>query len=106
MDYKKTAISIVELVGGEGNVQNVIHCMTRLRFNLQDQTKVDRKRLEKVPGIMGTNISGDQFQIIIGNDVPKVYNAILENSAIKVDSTSKKKSQKSKNPLNAIFDVI
>lgn len=105
MDYKKTAISIVELVGGEGNVQNVIHCMTRLRFNLQDQSKVDRKRLEKVPGIMGTNISGDQFQIIIGNDVPKVYNAILENSTIKIDSKSKK-SEKGTNPINAIFDVI
>ncbi|MED4227283.1 beta-glucoside-specific PTS transporter subunit IIABC [Neobacillus cucumis] len=105
MDYKKTAISIVELVGGEGNVQNVIHCMTRLRFNLHDQSKVDRKSLEKVPGIMGTNVSGDQFQIIIGNDVPKVYNAILDNSSLKADSTNKK-SQKSKNPINAIFDVI
>ncbi|WP_160723802.1 beta-glucoside-specific PTS transporter subunit IIABC [Bacillus sp. USDA818B3_A] len=106
MDYKKTAISIVELVGGEGNVQNVIHCMTRLRFNLHDQSKVDRKTLEKVPGIMGTNISGDQFQIIIGNDVPKVYNAILENSAIKMDSKSKQQSGKKQNPINAIFDVI
>ena len=106
MDYKKTAISIVELVGGEGNVQNVIHCMTRLRFNLQDKSKVDRKSLEKVPGIMGTNISGDQFQIIIGNDVPKVYNAILENSAIKMDSKGQKSSAKGKNPINAIFDVI
>ncbi|MEH7086243.1 beta-glucoside-specific PTS transporter subunit IIABC [Neobacillus drentensis] len=105
MDYKKTAISIIELVGGEGNVQNVIHCMTRLRFNLQDQSKVDRKRLEKVPGIMGINVSGDQFQIIIGNDVPKVYNAILENSAIKIDSKTKQ-SAKKQNPINAIFDVI
>ncbi len=105
MDYNKTAKSILELVGGEENVQNVIHCMTRLRFNLHDQSKVDRKKIEKVPGVMGTNISGDQFQIIIGNDVPKVYNAILGNSFIKTEGASKK-SRKNKNVLSAIFDII
>jgi PTS system beta-glucosides-specific IIC component len=105
MDYNKTAKSILELVGGEENVQNVIHCMTRLRFNLHDQSKVDRKKIEKVPGVMGTNISGDQFQIIIGNDVPKVYNAILGNSSIKTEGASKK-SRKNKNVLSAIFDII
>ncbi|MBT2733905.1 beta-glucoside-specific PTS transporter subunit IIABC [Bacillus sp. ISL-7] len=105
MDYNKSAKEILELVGGDGNVQNVIHCMTRLRFNLHDQSKVDRKKIEKVAGVMGTNISGDQFQIIIGNDVPKVYNAILGNSSIKADSHGKK-SGKNKNIINAIFDVI
>ncbi|MGJ7922332.1 beta-glucoside-specific PTS transporter subunit IIABC [Neobacillus sp. LXY-4] len=105
MDYTKTAKSIVELVGGEENVQHMIHCMTRLRFNLHDIKKVDRKKMEKVPGVMGTNISGGQFQIIIGNDVPKVYTAILENSSIKADSKSKK-SGNSKNVIASIFDVI
>lgn len=105
MDFNKTAKEIIELVGGEENVQHVIHCMTRLRFNLHDNSKVDRKKLEKVDGVMGTNISGDQFQIIIGNDVPKVYNAILGNSSIKADSNGKK-SGKNKNVINAIFDVI
>ncbi|WML28247.1 beta-glucoside-specific PTS transporter subunit IIABC [Neobacillus sp. OS1-33] len=105
MDYNKSAKEILELVGGEVNIQHVIHCMTRLRFNLHDNSKVDRKKLEKVEGVMGTNISGDQFQIIIGNDVPKVYNAILGNSSIKADSQGKK-SGKKKNVINSIFDVI
>ncbi|MDR7238178.1 beta-glucoside-specific PTS transporter subunit IIABC [Neobacillus drentensis] len=105
MDYNKSAKEIIELIGGEENIHHVIHCMTRLRFNLHDNNKVDRKKLEKVEGVMGTNISGDQFQIIIGNDVPKVYNAILGNSSIKADSNSKK-SRKNKNVINAIFDVI
>lgn len=105
MDYNKTAKSILELVGGEENVQHVIHCMTRLRFNLHDDSKADRKKIEKIPGVMGTNVSGDQFQVIIGNDVPKVYNAIIGNSSLKADSNGKK-SGKSKNPLSAIFDVI
>lgn len=105
MDYNKSAKEILQLVGGEENVHHVIHCMTRLRFNLNDNSKVDRKKLEKVAGVMGTNVSGDQFQIIIGNDVPKVYNAILGNSSLKTEATSKK-SGKNKNVINAIFDVI
>ncbi|MBV7508399.1 beta-glucoside-specific PTS transporter subunit IIABC [Bacillus sp. sid0103] len=105
MNYNNSAKEIIELVGGEENVQHVIHCMTRLRFNLHDKSKVDRKKIEKVAGVMGTNISGDQFQIIIGNDVPKVYNAILGNSSIKADSHGKQ-SGKNKNVISAIFDVI
>lgn len=105
MDYNKTAKEILEHVGGDENVQHVIHCMTRLRFNLHDNSKIDRKKIEKIDGVMGTNISGDQFQIIIGNDVPKVYNAILGNSSIKADSNGKK-SGKNKNVISAVFDVI
>lgn len=105
MDYNKTANGILEHIGGEKNVQNVIHCMTRLRFNLHDNSKVDRKKIEKVPGVMGTNVSGDQFQVIIGNDVPKVYNAILGNSSIKTEG-NKKEAGKNKNVINSIFDII
>jgi beta-glucoside PTS system EIICBA component len=105
MDFNQTAKGILEHIGGEENVQHVIHCMTRLRFNLHDNSKVDRKKIEKVPGVMGTNVSGDQFQIIIGNDVPKIYNAILGNSSLKTEGSSKK-SGKSKNVINTIFDVI
>lgn len=104
MDFNKTAKGILDHMGGEENVQNVIHCMTRLRFNLHDQSKVVRKKIENVPGVMGTNVSGDQFQIIIGNDVPKVYNAILGNSSIKTEGNKQKSGKK--NVINAIFDVI
>jgi PTS system beta-glucosides-specific IIC component len=106
MDYNKTSKEILQLVGGEENVQSVIHCMTRLRFNLYDNSKTDRSKLENVPGVMGTNVSGDQFQIIIGNDVPKVYKAILSNSKLNADQASEKKSGEKKNVISAIFDVI
>jgi beta-glucoside PTS system EIICBA component len=106
MDYNQTAKGILEHIGGEENVQHVIHCMTRLRFNLHENSKVDRKKIEKVPGVMGTNVSGDQFQIIIGNDVSKVYNAILGTSSIKTEGTNKQQSGKKKNVINSIFDII
>ncbi|WP_145652163.1 PTS transporter subunit EIIB, partial [Bacillus paralicheniformis] len=46
MDYNKVSKDILQLVGGEENVQSVIHCMTRLRFNLYDNAKADRAKLE------------------------------------------------------------
>ncbi|QOH68173.1 PTS beta-glucoside transporter subunit EIIBCA [Bacillus amyloliquefaciens] len=105
MDYHKISKEILQLVGGEENVQSVIHCMTRLRFNLYDNAKADRSGLEQTEGVMGTNISGGQFQIIIGNHVPKVYQALMESSGLGHESANKTSKQK-KNVLSAVFDVI
>ncbi|MED3657903.1 beta-glucoside-specific PTS transporter subunit IIABC [Bacillus velezensis] len=105
MDYHKISKEILQLVGGEENVQSVIHCMTRLRFNLYDNAKADRSGLEQTEGVMGTNISGGQFQIIVGNHVPKVYQALMENSGLSDESANKTSKQK-KNVLSAVFDVI
>ncbi|MDQ9148305.1 beta-glucoside-specific PTS transporter subunit IIABC [Bacillus velezensis] len=105
MDYHKISKEILQLVGGEENVQSVIHCMTRLRFNLYDNAKADRSGLEQMEGVMGTNISGGQFQIIIGNHVPKVYQALMESSGLSDESANKTSKQK-KNVLSAVFDVI
>ncbi|MCY8974837.1 beta-glucoside-specific PTS transporter subunit IIABC [Bacillus atrophaeus] len=105
MDYHKVSKEILQLVGGEENVQSVIHCMTRLRFNLHDNAKADRSRLEQMDGVMGTNISGEQFQIIIGNNVPKVYKALIENSGLSEENTNGASGQK-RNVLSALFDVI
>ncbi|TJZ72178.1 PTS beta-glucoside transporter subunit EIIBCA [Bacillus amyloliquefaciens] len=105
MDYHKISKEILQLVGGEENVQSVIHCMTRLRFNLYDNAKADRSGLEQTEGVMGTNISGGQFQIIVGNHVPKVYQALMESSGLSHESANKTSKQK-KNVLSAVFDVI
>ncbi|KOC27647.1 beta-glucoside-specific PTS transporter subunit IIABC [Bacillus velezensis] len=105
MDYHKISKEILQLVGGEENVQSVIHCMTRLRFNLYDNAKADRRGLEQTEGVMGTNISGGQFQIIVGNHVPKVYKALMESSGLSHESANKTSKQK-KNVLSAVFDVI
>ncbi|MEK4668427.1 beta-glucoside-specific PTS transporter subunit IIABC [Niallia sp. FSL R7-0271] len=106
MDYNKLSKEILQQVGGEENVDNVIHCMTRLRFNLKDNSKANRPQIEALEGVMGTNISGGQFQIIIGNDVPKVYKGIIDNSKLSGEKTSGGSSGEKKNPISAVFDVI
>jgi beta-glucoside PTS system EIICBA component len=106
MNHRKTAEEILQLVGGESNVQNVIHCMTRLRFNLYDNSKADRQALEQVDGVLGSNISGSQFQLIIGNEVPKVYKEIIANSNLSESKSTEGESKQKKNVISSVFDVI
>lgn len=79
MDKQQLSKDILKLVGGEENIDQVTHCMTRLRFNLNDNKKADKATLKNTPGVMGVMENGGQFQVIIGNDVPVVYNALVGN---------------------------
>ncbi|WP_026693070.1 beta-glucoside-specific PTS transporter subunit IIABC [Peribacillus kribbensis] len=106
MDYKKTAGEILELVGGEGNIQNLTHCMTRLRFNLYEEGKANRKKIEKLPGVMGTTNSGGQFQVIIGDKVPDVFAEITKNSNITSHGNNTVNKSANKNIVSSIFDFI
>lgn len=76
MDYKKTAADILKLVGGEKNVNGVSHCMTRLRFVLNDETKADTKAIERLDGVQGVVVKNGQYQVVIGMNVGKVYDEI------------------------------
>lgn len=73
MDYKALAKSILHDIGGEENVVSFTHCATRLRFNLKDDNKVDKKHLDATKGVMGVVNKGGQFQVVIGSDVANVY---------------------------------
>lgn len=82
MDYKKTASDVLKYIGTEDNVINLEHCSTRLRFTLKDKSKVDEARLKETPGVMGV-ILNPQVQVVIGNDVVEVYNALNKISNFK-----------------------
>lgn len=73
MDYESTARKILQKVGGKENVISLVHCMTRLRFTLKDESIVDDEAVKKTKGVMGIMKKGGQYQIIIGNDVANVF---------------------------------
>ena len=52
-DYSRTARTVLECIGGEKNVKSVTHCMTRLRFRLEDETIVDNKKVKAISGVAG-----------------------------------------------------
>ncbi|MBW3068185.1 PTS transporter subunit EIIC [Actinomyces sp. 594] len=81
--------AILEAVGGPENIVNLTHCATRLRFELQDASVVDKATVEKIPGVMGAvPQAGDRYQIIIGGAVQGVYDEIMNLPAMKGGSKS------------------
>lgn len=78
MDAKKLAQQLVPLVGGAENINSVIHCMTRLRFQLADKKTVRLSEIEALEGVMGVKEVGAQTQVIIGPNVASVYRQVQE----------------------------
>lgn len=74
--YQEMARQIVTAVGGNNNVVSVTHCMTRLRFNLKDMSVPKDDEIKNITGVLGTARSGGQYQIIIGQTVNEVYDAV------------------------------
>lgn len=77
MDINRVAASILEHVGGKGNVKDLSHCFTRLRFVLKDGEKADKQTVERLEGVIQVVISGGQFQVVLGSKVNQVYEAML-----------------------------
>ncbi|WP_158780377.1 PTS cellobiose/arbutin/salicin transporter subunit IIBC [Pantoea sp. BAV 3049] len=76
-DYAQVSQRIVSALGGLDNIEAVTHCMTRLRFVIRDRQKVDNPRLKAIDGVMGVVNTDTQCQVIIGNNVGKAYQAVL-----------------------------
>ena len=77
MKYVEEAKQIISLVGGEKNIVSLVHCATRLRFELKDEKKADKEALNKLPYVMQVVISGGQYQVVIGSAVSDYFEAIL-----------------------------
>lgn len=91
MNQGKLATDIVENVGGAKNVKSLIHCVTRLRFVLFDEKLADDAVIKNLDGVLSLVKSGGQYQVVIGNQVTSVYDAIMEkykfNTASEDDPT-------------------
>lgn len=75
---KEIAQNVLEAIGGKENVVQVTHCMTRLRLNLKDQGIPSDEEVKKINGVLGVVRSGGQYQIVIGQNVPKVYEEVCK----------------------------
>ena len=80
--YVKDASELLQLVGGRENVAAVSHCMTRMRFVLNNPKKADIKKIEAMKVVKGTFTQSGQFQIIIGNTVADFYKDFIAVSGI------------------------
>lgn len=76
--YDGLARIIIQNVGGKSNIISVAHCITRLRFKLKDESKANKEVLESTDGVIKVMQAGGQYQVVIGNQVNDVYDAVLE----------------------------
>ncbi|HHG3396146.1 TPA: PTS trehalose transporter subunit IIBC, partial [Vibrio parahaemolyticus] len=77
---RKDVERLIELVGGPDNIASVSHCLTRLRFVLNDTEKADTKQLEALRMVKGCFTNAGQFQVVIGTEVDEVYKVLIELS--------------------------
>ncbi|MCM3701304.1 beta-glucoside-specific PTS transporter subunit IIABC [Paenibacillus macerans] len=108
MKYDQLAERIVHYVGGRDNIQSLIHCATRLRFTLKDDSKADKSNIEKLDGVISVVRSGGQFQVIVGNAVADVYKLIVGIAHLesKSESSESTGSKKEGSPLGKAIDLI
>ncbi|GLC90466.1 PTS transporter subunit EIIC [Lysinibacillus piscis] len=76
--FQKIAEDVLQAIGGKDNVSHVTHCMTRLRFNLKDESIPNKEEMQNIPGVIGVMNAGGQFQVIIGQTVDKVYQHLAD----------------------------
>ncbi|EGO7933608.1 PTS transporter subunit EIIC [Enterococcus faecalis] len=104
MDYQAIAKEILKDVGGKDNIVDVTHCYTRLRFVLKDTKQVNKEALLQTEGVISVVESGGQYQVVLGNKVAHVYNAL---EPLLAQQLTTKTSTKEKNSLgNRILNTV
>lgn len=103
--YGKLAEFIVEKVGGKENIKSLTHCITRLRFQLADEGKADDNALKGSDGIVTVMKSGGQYQVVIGNHVPEVFEDVMELIGLQEGGSSGKEEKKGR-LLDRAIDVL
>lgn len=106
MNYKKAAEEILNEVGGPKNVSSLNHCMTRLRFVVNDEEKVNRKAIEEIEGVLGTAWGAGQFQVIMGGNMLPTFEALMKMDGVNQDSSNQKTEKKEKLTAKQAFQAV
>lgn len=104
MKYEKLAKDIIENVGGKENINDVFHCITRLRFKLKDESKANTEVLKNMDGIVTVVKNSGQYQVVIGNHVGDVFEDIIKVSGFQGASAEEPKEKSG--IFNKFIDVI
>lgn len=104
---QELAKELLEQVGGSSNVISVVHCATRLRFKLKDQSLAQTEQINANPDVIQVVESGGQYQIVIGSRVSEVHRALLEILDVNAsDENTQSKENKDNNLFNKFVDLI
>lgn len=102
---QEIAERVLAAVGGEENVNSVVHCATRLRFKLKDEAIADTEKLNADDDVIQVVRSGGQYQVVIGSHVSDVYKELLAHSGLGNEDVSANEGPKG-NIFNQLIDII
>lgn len=111
-NFQELSDSIIGLLGGKENISSSTYCMTRLRFNIKDKSKVDETEVNKLSGVVGTQWQNEQFQVIIGQGVEQAYKMIAQKNDFDTSEIpeggkeDKEDKPRKKFSIGAVIDVI
>ena len=105
-DYSQSAEKLMIALGGKSNVTRMFHCMTRLRFYVKNRKLVNEADIKKLPEISGINWYQDQFQVIAGNEVNELYDALAKKGLPTDEGGTTVVSSQNKSIPNRIVDAI
>ncbi|MCB7070513.1 PTS beta-glucoside transporter subunit IIBCA [Caldibacillus sp. 210928-DFI.2.22] len=100
MKYENLSKQIIKAVGGKNNIISVVHCATRLRFTLKDESKANDEEVKAIKEVLSLVKKGGQYQLVIGNNVDLVYNDLVKIANINPKPDKKEKDDRS------VFDKI
>lgn len=103
--YHALAEDIVKNVGGKENVLGLVHCITRLRFTLKDESLANDEVLKNMDGVVTVMKSGGQYQVVIGNHVPEVFEDVMPLLSLS-EGNAPEEEKKSGKLLDRAIDVV
>ncbi|MBB6020118.1 PTS system beta-glucosides-specific IIC component [Paenibacillus sp. JGP012] len=107
MNHRELSKEIIRLTGGQENITQAWHCITRLRFNVREENKVQLEQIRALDGVLGAQFQSDQFQVVIGNKVAAVYEELEEqlkqNGVVRAEAEPEPKRSRG---INAVLDTI
>lgn len=95
MNNEELAKKLLHAVGGKENINSVVHCATRLRFTLKDESKANDEEVKSIKEVLSLVKKGGQYQLVIGNNVDKVYNDFIKIADIKDNNRDDNKDERS-----------
>lgn len=106
--YTQDAQQLLRLIGGKENIAAVSHCVTRMRFVLNDPSKADVEAIEAMKVVKGSFTQTGQFQVIIGNAVADFYNDFVKVAGVEGVSKDavKQAAKKNQNVLQKVIAAL
>lgn len=92
-NYQQLAQAILKNIGGKENINNLIHCITRLRFYLKDESLANDEAIKQLSGVINVQKAGGQYQVVIGQAVTEVYDAVIALTGPFENDSAEQKTQ-------------